>query len=68
MIRQIFYGIIIPSFGNVMVWLEALFNATGALGIYLAMITVFLVVRYVCYPFLRSAGSDRVNKGKEVDQ
>ena len=68
LINQIFYHIIIPSFGNCMIWLDALFNATGALGIYMGMITVFLVVRYVCYPFLRSAGSDRAKKGKEGDQ
>lgn len=68
MITEIFYRIIMPSFTNVMLWLEALFNATGGFGIYMGMITVFLVVRYVCYPFLRSAGSDRVKKGKEGDQ
>lgn len=44
-------------------WFTDLLDATGATGIVLGMITLFLIVRFMVSP-LTGAGSDKVNKRK----
>lgn len=52
------------SFYNVSEWFTDILSASGASGLVLGMITLYLVVRFLVSP-LTGAGSDKVTKRKK---